>query len=128
MVDRCTNPAHAAYERYGARGIVVCDRWMTVAEFVADMGGSYRHGLTIERRDNAKGYSPDNCYWATRLEQTRNRRTTRFATMNGKTKTIAEWAVDFGIPYKLLHKRLAAGWPIEVALTRRKNRGLRPTQ
>jgi hypothetical protein len=123
MVDRCTNPAHAAYGRYGARGIAVCDRWLDVAGFVADMSDDYRPGLTIERRDNDKGYAPDNCYWATRLEQTRNRRTTRFATVGGSTKTIAEWAIAYGIPYRLLHKRLSAGWPIDVALTRQPNKG-----
>ena len=123
MVDRCTNPAHAAYGRYGARGIAVCDRWLDVAGFVADMGDDYRPGLTIERRDNDKGYAPDNCYWATRLEQTRNRRTTRSATMNGVTKTIAEWAIDYGVPYYLVWSRMAAGWPIKLALTRERHKG-----
>jgi hypothetical protein len=127
MVDRCTKPTNAAYERYGGRGITVCDRWLDVRNFIADMGADYRKGLTIERSDNSKGYEPGNCYWATRLEQTRNRRTTRFATLNGNTKTLAEWAIDYGIPYRLLHQRIANGVSIEVAVSRSSHKGKRFT-
>lgn len=76
MKARCHNKDDAAYSRYGGRGIVVCDRWFDIDNFIADMGDR-PNGATIDRIDNDKGYSPDNCKWATMLEQGNNRRTNR---------------------------------------------------
>ena len=72
MLSRCSNPKVKAYLKYGARGIVVCERWQSFANFLADMG-ERPAGLTLERRDNSKGYDSENCYWATRTDQNRNR-------------------------------------------------------
>lgn len=75
MVQRTTNPNNAAFANYGGRGIGVCDRWREFANFFADMGPR-PEGLTLERIDNERGYSPENCKWATYSEQRHNRRDT----------------------------------------------------
>lgn len=73
MVQRCTNPRHKAWDRYGGRGITVCDAWLTFPGFLADMG-ERPAGLSLDRVDNDSGYRPDNCRWATASEQMKNRR------------------------------------------------------
>lgn len=117
MKDRCHNENSRSYKRYGAKGITVCDRWRYSFEnFLEDMGEP-PPGLTLDRRDGTKGYSPDNCRWATPKEQTLNRSVTRWIEYNGETLCLADWARKIGIDFKTLSGRLKRGWPIEEALT-----------
>lgn len=118
MTQRCSNPKDGAYPNYGGRGIKVCKRWLTFENFLDDMKPSWKEGLTIERVDSNKGYHKSNCRWATRKEQQRNRRNTRFITFKGQTKALTEWAEIYGINRtKLRWRFVVMKWPIEKALT-----------
>jgi len=115
MRERCNNPKHPAYDRYGGRGITVCERWNDFVSFLADMGAPPK-GWSIERVDNAKGYSVENCVWATRIQQARNKRNNKLITFNGKTACVAEFADIYHLPRKCLELRLRHGWTVERAL------------
>lgn len=116
MLTRCTNPRIPQYKDYGGRGIGVCKRWRKFENFYADMGAC-PDGLSIDRRNNSKGYSPGNCYWATRAEQNRNARSNRNLTMNGVTLVAAEWARRMGLSKSAIYVRLNNGWSVEKTLT-----------
>lgn len=119
MLDRCRLPTHQAHKNYGARGISVCERWQERFEnFWEDMGDTYRTGLTIERLDNEKGYSKENCAWRTHKHQANNtRRNHWLETPHGKM-TLAEASEYYGVGYSTIQYRLGHGWPIEKALIR----------
>ena len=74
MIHRCNNQNHKAFANYGARGVTVCDRWSDVSLFFEDMNSTFKDGLSIDRIDNNKGYSLDNCRWVTWNTQQRNKR------------------------------------------------------
>lgn len=127
MIARCCNSKHEAYPNYGGRGIIVCDRWLnSYLNFLEDMG-ERPNGMFLDRIDNEKGYSPDNCKWSSRIEQNRNRRNTIFVDFKGEKRKLIElieeenrYYASIGsnlrLDYQLIYSRLRAGWGIEEAL------------
>lgn len=118
-VHRCHNPNHKAYPNYGARGITVCDEWRDFTgagfiQFLKDMGPKPNTNLTLERKDNDKGYSPDNCIWGSRSQQARNRRPwikvtqcrNDLITYNGQTMILTEWAAKLKLKTACLWARI----------------------
>jgi len=118
MLQRCENPNDPGYKRYGGRGITVCDEWHDPVVFINwALANGWRKGLTLDRIDNDGNYEPDNCRWATRKEQARNKRNNRLITFNGKTQSLAAWAEELSVNYSTLGNRLNAGWSIKNAFT-----------
>lgn len=111
MMDRCRLPSHFAYERYGGRGISVCERWSQFENFWADMGPTWRQGLTIERKNNDEGYNPENCVWADRRAQARNTRSNTYIRTPLGRMLICEAAELSGLNVTTLCYRAGAGWP-----------------
>ena len=120
MKARCLNEKESCFERYGGRGIQVCEEWAQSFETFAEWAYSngYAENLTIDRIDNNKGYSPENCRWATMKDQSNNRRSNRLLTHNGETRTLAQWSEAAGIKPRALTRRLDRwGWSLSEALT-----------
>jgi len=112
---RCYYKKAIQYKDYGGRGITVCDRWLNSYEnFLADMGRKPTPKHSIERRDNEKEYSPNNCYWTTQDEQAKNKRN-NVAIMHKETGifygTIVEGAIAYGIKLPTLKSQLQIGSP-----------------
>ena len=122
MMARCYRPSHNRFYRYGARGITVCPRWRSFAAFYADMGETYRDGLTIERVDTNGPYSPENCRWATQTEQQRNRTNNVLVRGPWGMTTLPELAERTGISYEALRARHRRGWPDQKLTLRPKMR------
>lgn len=114
-----SNPSHKKY--YIDRGITVCDRWKSLSNFIADMGLKPSSEHSLDRIDNNKGYSPDNCRWATRKQQSRNKRNNRIISFFGKTMPLCEWAERIGITAPSLSSRMRR-MPLEKALTMEKQK------
>lgn len=105
MRGRCSNPTNPKYPDYGGRGITVCDRWQTFANFIADMGEP-PPGMSLDRIDVNGPYSPGNCRWATQRTQQNNRRNTRLFEYGGELVPLAELARRHGISPKILRQRI----------------------
>jgi hypothetical protein len=101
---------------YKELGIGICEPWLEFANFFADMGVR-PEGTTLDRIDNAKGYEPGNCRWATKEQQIENRRNTRWIEHNGERLSVTEWSKRLGIkPKTILHRLDGLSWPVEDAL------------
>jgi hypothetical protein len=110
MHNRCRNPNTIGWENWGGRGITVCDRWNDFDVFLADMGRRPSPQHSLDRIDNELGYSPQNCRWATRIEQNNNSRSNRRLTIDGREATIAEHAREANIHPDVLRRRIKRGW------------------
>lgn len=111
MLKRCNDPEYKAHHNYGGRGITVCERWHSYVNFVADMGEPpLKHDL--ERKDNSRGYSPDNCGWRTRQRNCNNRRVNVHVVIGNTTYTVSQAARRFGLSASTVAYRRKAGLPI----------------
>jgi hypothetical protein len=115
---RCNSPSDTSYPRYGALGVRVCEAWENSFEqFFADMGPR-PDGTSIDRIDSSKGYSPENCRWATTHEQSRNKKNNVWITISGETKVMFDWARVFGISPGTVISRMRSGWdPVRAVTT-----------
>lgn len=108
---RCNNPDSQAYKYYGARGIKMCDEWEddypTFKKWMVEQG--YKKGLTVERIDFNKGYTPDNCRLVPLEEQTKNTRRNLFVEYKGKKMIMKDWSRELNINYRTLLSRYRNG-------------------
>lgn len=118
MKRRCDNPNAANYHLYGGRGITYCKRWKDFSKFYKDLGERPSNTHSLEREDNDGDYEPNNCRWATRLEQASNKRNNRYIEHNGEVHTLSEWARIANISTRTLFARLnVQNWDFEKAIT-----------
>lgn len=114
MMARCYDPDAEQYPNYGGRGITVCDAWHSYGAFWSwAQASGYARGLSIDRADNDGDYTPDNCRWATPVEQANNRRSNRRVTVDGITLTHAQWARVLGISRQAIRQAIKRGVPAE---------------
>jgi len=116
MIQRCTNPNRNNWESYGGRGITIDPSWYKFENFLADMKEKPGNEYSIDRIDNSRGYSPENCKWSTRKEQHSNTQRTRYLTYNGETLSVMQWEQKTHIGHKRIESRISRGWSIEEAL------------
>lgn len=117
MMNRCNLPSDTNYCRYGAKGITVDPAWSTFEKFIEDMGEPEK-GLELDRIDNTKGYSKENCRWVTREVNANNKSNNRLFTFNGKTQNLKQWSEETGIKLATLSSRLYLyEWSEEKAFT-----------
>lgn len=111
MKQRCKNPKDPSMKRYGGRGISFDPRWELFENFLEDMG-ERPQGTTLDRVDNNKGYSKENCRWATSIQQMNNTSQNVFITHKEITMTVSEWSRRVNIPSNVIRWRVKKGWAI----------------
>lgn len=123
MRQRCYNKNYQQFADYGGKGVTICDRWLKGEDnktgmecFIEDMGKRPSPAHSIDRIDSGGNYEPDNCRWATSVQQLNNTSRNRRISAFGETLTVAEWAKRFGLSYMTLMARLNAGKSLEFAV------------
>lgn len=116
ILQRCRDETRRGYKYYGGRGITVCERWYNFELFLQDMGEP-APGLTIERKNNNLGYCPENCCWADRKTQNRNRRNNLMITIDNETKCLVVWLEIYKMSAGTYYRRTGNGMSPMVALT-----------
>jgi hypothetical protein len=122
MRQRCTRKSHPSYKHYGGKGIGYCKRWDSFANFLKDLGPK-PEGMTLERVDSKKNYSPKNCRWASRHDQARNKSNNVWLTYKGRTLILSDWAREIGMPKLTLNKRIKSGYSVQEAFEMGRNEG-----
>lgn len=120
MKQRCYDENFKTYHNYGGRGITICDEWKNNFSNFYEWAllNGWQKGLSLDRFPDLNGsYTPYNCRWATRKQQSRNTRSNVFITFNGKSMCIADWAEEIGITQRRISTRLKRGWSAEKTLT-----------
>lgn len=117
IIQRCTNPNSTSWDRYGGKGISVCDEWKRFEPFAEwALENGYSDDLTIDRIDSKGNYEPSNCRWATIREQANNKADTLWILYNGVLRPLSMWSEMIGIKYHTLYDRLFTyGWTVEKA-------------
>lgn len=115
---RCLNANDPHYEKWGGRGITICNEWKDNFKAFYDwaMSNGYRDDLTIDRINNDGNYESNNCRWIPHAEQALNKRTTHKLTYNGETRSCAGWEKHLGIGKNVVLTRYKKGWSIEECL------------
>lgn len=123
MIIRCHTSSAKDYPKYGARGITVCDRWRFGENgmsgfqcFLSDMGEIPFDGASLDRIDGKRGYSPDNCRWATVEEQANNKKTSKYLEIDGVSLSVKQWSRVSGVGDKTILYRLKKGVPPRQAV------------
>lgn len=118
MMGRCYNKKANRYDRYGGRGIYVCEEWHDFQKFAkwVDSIGGRPGGMTLDRIDNDGPYCPENCRFVTWEEQHTRKSSSVYFEYNGKKLTIAQWSREIGISWNTLDGRIRRGWSTEKAL------------
>jgi hypothetical protein len=117
--SRCSNPKNLDYLNYGGRDINVCEEWLEnfMSFYNWAISSGYKKGMLIDRIDNNKGYSPENCRWVDDKQSAINRRTTVYITFRGETKMLGEWVEVFNMKKITLVSRLHQSWSLEEAFS-----------
>ena len=121
MLARCNNPMNTNYPRYGGRGIAVDSSWLTFEAFLRDMG-ERPNGATLDRINNEKGYSKENCRWADAKTQSNNTSFNRIINYKGKAYTCSQLAEHLGIGYSALYSRIKKGHQLDAPLRNRRKK------
>lgn len=117
MVKRTTSVKSKDWYLYGGRGIGINKNWLKFVNFWRDMKNGYKEGLYLDRKNNEKGYSKDNCRWVDAITQANNTRRNRYISFKGKTRTETEWNRFLSLGKNVVGRRLKRGWSVKESLT-----------